>query len=353
MRMSRRKMIGAASIVPLASPVFARPANLQDVGEWILPPALRPGDTVMFVAPAGPVDADKIEKARKVFKGKGIEVVIPKDLPDRRSSYLAGSDSERLQELNEAIASPDIAGIFPCRGGYGLTRILDGVDYAGLRKYPKIVAGFSDITALHLAIAKKSRVITFHSPMPQYYLYDEEEAFTAVTNSFWDTILEARYTSDAPPGYDVELGENFTRPKTLVGGNAKGRLFGGNLTLINSTLGTPYQIESRGSILVFEDVDEEPYRIDRYLSQLRLSGILNEVSGIIVGSLTDSIEKESQAQAECHEIFTHYFSDLGVPVVTHFPVGHTRFNITIPIGANAHLDADRKRLSILENPVSV
>lgn len=353
MRMSRRQMLGAASAAPLAYSAYAQPGDLQDAREWIAPPALRSGDTIMFVAPAGPVNAEKIIKARKAFESRGLEVVIPEGLLNRRQDYLAGSDSERLQELNDAIADRDIAGIFPCRGGYGLTRILDRVDYEGLRKRPRIVAGFSDITALHLAIARKSRLITFHSPMPQYYLYDDEKAFASVTKSFWNTILKARYTSDNSPGYDVELPRNCPRPKTLVGGNAEGRLFGGNLTLINATLGTPFQIESRGSILVLEDVGEEPYRIDRYLSQLRLAGILNEVSGIIVGTLTDSTATESQAQDECREIFAHYFSDLGIPVVTNFPVGHTRFNVTIPIGAQARLDADRVSLSILENPVAL
>lgn len=349
----RRQLIAGASLSALAFQLRGVAFTRQDKLGWIAPPALRAEDKVIFVAPAGPVDSGKVEKARKVFEAQGLEVIVPKSLASRRKGYLAGSDAERLQELNNAIADPDIAGIFPFRGGYGLTRILDRVDYEGLRKHPKIVAGFSDITALHLAIAKKSRLITFHSPMPQAYLYDKDEENSVATNSFWDSILQPRQTVEHAKGYDLKLPENGRKPKALVGGRAKGRLLGGNLTLLCSTLGTPFQVDFQGSILFIEDVDEAPYRIDRYLSQLRLAGILDEVSGIIVGTLTDSLDREPAAQSACQDIFEHYFADLGVPVMTNFPVGHTRLNLTIPHGAEAELDADKTSLRILESPVSL
>ncbi|MEM7559587.1 MAG: LD-carboxypeptidase, partial [Planctomycetota bacterium] len=349
---NRRRLLVGASLSTVA--LQSRTANAcpPDARDWLAPPALRAGDRVIFVAPAGPVDAGKVEKARKVFEAHGLEVIVPKSLVSRRKGYLAGSDAERLEELNNAINEPNIAGIFPFRGGYGLTRILDRVDYEGLRKHPKIVAGFSDITALHLAIAKKSRLITFHSPMPQAYLYDKEKENSVVTNSFWNSILKVRKTAEGAKGYDLELPENGLKPKVLVGGRAMGRLLGGNLTLLCSTLGTPFQVDFRGSILFFEDVDEAPYRIDRYLSQLRLAGILDEVSGIIVGTLTDSLDRDPAAQSACQDIFEHYFADLGVPVMTNFPVGHTRQNLTVPHGAEAELDADKPRLRVLESPVS-
>ncbi|MEM7478901.1 MAG: LD-carboxypeptidase, partial [Planctomycetota bacterium] len=298
MLMNRRQMFGATSLLALTSPAAAWSSDEQNGREWLAPPALRAGDTVMFVAPAGPVEADKVGRARKVFEAQGLQVIVPPGLASRRKGYLAGDDSERLQELNSAIADPDVAGVFPIRGGYGMTRILDRIDYEELRKQPKIVAGFSDITALQLAIAKKSRVISFHSPMPQYNLYDKDPNLAEVTNSFWDTLLHERYSLDAE-GYEVKIPAQWPSPKVLVGGTAKGRLTGGNLTLINATLGTPFQIDARDSILFFEDVDEAPYRIDRYLSQLRLAGILDEVSGVVVGTLTGAREKESQAQGDC------------------------------------------------------
>ena len=353
MTINRRRLIVGASLSTVALQSRTAEACPPHARDWIKPPALRPGDKVVFVAPAGPVDAGKVEKARRVFEAQGLEVVVPRTLASRREGYLAGSDAERLEELNGAINDPNIAGIFPFRGGYGLTRILDRIDYEGLRKHPKIVAGFSDITALHLAVAEKSRLITFHSPMPQAYLYDKNEANSVVPKSFWDSILETRYSVERENGYELRLPENGPRPKVLVGGRAKGRLLGGNLTLLCSTLGTPFQVDFRGNILFFEDVDEAPYRIDRYLSQLRLAGILNEVSGIIVGTLTDSLAREPAAQSACESIFEHYLADLGIPVMTNFPVGHTRQNLTIPHGAQAELGADETRLQVLESPVSI
>ncbi|MEC8557995.1 MAG: LD-carboxypeptidase [Planctomycetota bacterium] len=352
MSIRRRQLIAGVSLSALAFQLRVVAFTGQDELGWIAPPALREDDKVVFVAPAGPVDSAKVETARRTFETQGLEVVVPRSLASRSRGYLAGSDAERLEELNNAIADPNIAGIFPFRGGYGLTRILDRIDYEGLRKHPKIVAGFSDITALHLAIAKKSRLITFHSPMPQAYLYDKDEENPVVTNSFWGSLLRARYTVERAKGYSIELPENGLRPKMLVGGRAKGRLLGGNLTLLCSTLGTPFQVDFRGSILFIEDVDEAPYRIDRYLSQLRLTGILDDVSGIIVGTLTDSLARESTAQSACQDIFEHYFADLGVPVITNFPVGHTRLNLTIPHGAEAELDADETSLRILERTIS-
>ena len=140
MHMSRRTLLGLASTVPSLFPAFAHSAELQDGNEWIAPPALRPGDTVIFVAPAGPVDGGKVEKARRVFEARGIKVLIPKGLLSRRVNYLAGTDSDRLKELNDAIANPDIAGIFACRGDYGLRRIVDGVDFEAAQD-PAVIVG--------------------------------------------------------------------------------------------------------------------------------------------------------------------------------------------------------------------
>src|SRR5207237_574223 len=159
-----------------------------------------------------------------------------------------------------------------CRGGYGLTRILDRVDYAALRKGPKIVTGYSDLTALHLAIARKARVITFHSPMPMSDLWREGPVYAYAARSFRRAVFACQY-AQGERGY-VLNGPEVGKPVKLVGGKGKGRLVGGNLTLICSTLGTPYAIEAKGNVLFLEDVNEAPYRIDRCLSQLRLAGVL-------------------------------------------------------------------------------
>ncbi len=325
-----------------------------DSKDWISPPALSHNDTVTFVAPAGPIDIEKVRKARAVFEKVGLRVDVPKGLA-RKNDYLAGSDEQRTEELNAAIADPNITAIFPCRGGYGLTRILDNIDYQLLRTNPKIIAGFSDITALHLAIARKSRVITFHSPMPQCYLWDESEDYAFSATALWRTVMRSTYQDTHKRGFVVETSEKGPQPKKLTGGCAYGRLIGGNMTLISITLSTPYAIEPNGSILVLEDINEDLFKIDRYFSQLRLAGILHAVNGIIIGTFTKSDKEhlEKQDRNEIQKIVTHYCLNLGVPVVTDFPIGHSPYNVTIPLGAKAKLDADQPSLMILENPVKV
>jgi muramoyltetrapeptide carboxypeptidase len=312
-------------------------------GEWLAPPALRIGDTIMFVAPAGPVDKDQVLTYRTHLEELGFKVIVPKNL-FRRDGYLAGSDEERARELNAAIADPEVDAIFPCRGGYGLTRILDKIDYGRLRKNPKIVTGFSDITALHLAIAREARVITFHSPMPQHYLWRSDKEYAYSVKCFWRMLLHSEYTKKTN-GFVIPMPDRSPSPKKLSGGRAHGRLVGGNLTLISVTIGTPYEIEADGNILVIEDTDEKAYKIDRYLSHLRLAGILDVVSGIVVGTF-DSVDR-----TDVEKIVSGYCSNLGIPVLINFPVGHTPLNATLPLGAQVELDADMGTLRLLENPV--
>jgi len=312
--------------------------------EWIKPQALRSGNTIAFVAPASPIDKDPVLKYAKQLEEAGFRVILPKRL-DRTERFLAGSDDERAAELNAAIRDPKVRAIFPCRGGYGLTRILDRIDYAALRADPKIITGFSDLTALHLAVARQARVVTFHSPMPERYLWREDGDFAYSASSFRRALLADRYKK-GEEGYTVELPPDRARPVKLVGGKARGRLVGGNLTLICSTLGTPYALEPRGNILFLEDTGEKPYQIDRALSQLRLAGILDAVAGVVVGTFEKTDPKEVE------KILRDYLGKRTIPVVTNFPVGHGHFNATLPHGARVELDADAGTLRVLENPVT-
>ncbi len=321
----------------------AAPASL----DWIVPPALKPGDKIALVAPAGPIDLAKVETYVAQMRREGFEVQLPPGI-DRRADYLAGSDDQRIDELNAAIRDPSVRAIFPCRGGYGVMRTLDRVDYAALRRDPKIVTGFSDITGLHMAISRHCRLVTFHSPMPMYELYRKEPEFDFATKSFRRAILASEY----PPG-----AVGFTLPapprsapqiEKLVGGKARGRIWGGNLTLVCGTLGTPYALEPEGAILVLEDLDEPPYRVDRYLAQLRLAGVLDRIAGVIIGDFHATKPEETPT---VHRAIREYLKDLRVPVVLNFPVGHVPLNATLPHGAMAELDADAGTLRILENPV--
>ena len=183
------------------------------------------------------------------------------------------------------IRDPKVRAIFPVRGGFGLTRIVDRIDYAALRNDPKIITGYSDLTALHLAVARQARVVTFHSPLVMHNLWQVDKpdhAFAA--DAFRRAVFADRYPK-GQTGYVIPVPAD-AKPAKLIGGTARGRCSGGNLSLICATLGTPYAIQPKGAILFVEDVNEAPYRVDRMLSQLRLAGVLDEVAGVVVGSFT-------------------------------------------------------------------
>ena len=314
--------------------------------DWIRPSALEPGDTIAFVAPAGPAEWEPVRKYAEMLRQAGYKVRVPDDVADRKSGYLAGTDAQRADELNAMIRDPEVRAIFPVRGGYGLMRILDRIDYAALRADPKIITGYSDVTALHLAIAAQARLVTFHSPMPMSNLWKEEDpghAFSA--RSFRRAVFSDQYPADSC-GYTVEVPAGC-KPVCVVGGKARGRLLGGNLTLICSTLGTPYAIDPTGAILLVEDVDEAPYRVDRALSQLRLAGILDGIAGAVIGTFT---EDDQADLAEYDRVVQEYFGSLEVPVVMHYPVGHTRWNATLPHGGLVELDADELAVRVVEDP---
>jgi muramoyltetrapeptide carboxypeptidase len=321
-------------------------SDLPPQSEWIMPSALKPGDTIAFVAPAGPIEMAPVKEYAQRLENAGYHVEIPNGI-GRKAGYLAGSDQERADELNAAIHDPKVRAIFPCRGGYGLTRILDRIDYAALRRDPKIITGFSDLTALHLAIAREARVVTFHSPLPEASLWKNDKDHAFATSSFERAVFADRYKAESV-GYRIELPSDQPRPTTLVGGKARGRLVGGNLTLISTTLGTPYAIEPKGKILFIEDVHEAPYRIDRYLSQLRLAGVLDDLAGVVAGGFNSNDAKDAK---EIDRVLREYFSTMKKPVVINFPVGHIVRNATLPVGALVELDGDAGSLKLLENPV--
>lgn len=313
---------------------------------WLRAPALKAGDTIAFVAPAGPVEIEPITRYATQLEAIGFHVQIPPNVV-RKWEYLAGTDEERANELNEAIRNPEVKAIFAIRGGFGLTRILDRIDYEALRKSPKVVVGYSDLTALHLAIARKTQLVTFHGPMPMSNLWQADTPKYKYANDAFRRVVFAKSYSDGTVGFAIPLPTDVTT-KALVGGKATGRLVGGNLSLVCATLGTPYAIDPKDSILFLEDVNEAPYRVDRMLSQLRLAGILNAVSGVVIG---DFSSKDAEEKRAINRVLQEYFGSLRVPVLMNFPVGHVPENATIPHGALAEIDSEKLSLRLLENPV--
>jgi len=316
---------------------------------WLTPKGLKPGDTIAVIAPAAPATQPEFAAYVKLMEGKGYRVISRPGLVGRKEHYLGGTDEERAGEINEYLRDPKVRMIMPVRGGFGVSRILDRIDYDALRRDPKVIAGYSDLTALHLAAARHARVVTFHSPMAMRDLWREnEKAYAFPAKSFRRSVFADQY-SVGQKGFVVETPEGHQH-STLVGGRATGRLLGGNLSLVVTLMGTPHALEPKGAILFLEDVSEPAYRIDRYLSQLRLGGVLDQVAGVVLGSFTT---KEETEEKDTQRVLKEYFGKLKVPVVTDYPVGHTPKNATLPHGALVELDADRGTLKVLENPVRV
>ncbi|MCE3016235.1 MAG: LD-carboxypeptidase [Pirellula sp.] len=332
-------------VIPLVfSQSVVTPIAAQE--PWLRAPALKPGDTIAFVAPAGPVEIEPVNQYMKQLEAAGFRVLVPQNI-ERNWEYLAGTDEQRADELNSAIRNPEVDAIFAIRGGFGLTRILDRIDYDALRKSPKVVVGYSDLTALHLAIARKIQLISFHGPMPMSNLWQgDAPKYKYANDTLHRTIFAEKYAVDLV-GFAIPLPANKNM-RALFAGKATGRLIGGNLSLICATLGTPYAITPKGAILFLEDVNEAPYRVDRMLSQLRLAGVLEEVSGVAIG---DFSTRDTEDRLATDRVLVEYFGRLHVPVVMNFPVGHIPDNATIPHGALAEIDSDNLSLRLLENPV--
>ncbi len=330
----------------------------------IFPKALAPGDTVMIVAPAKYLDKGRVALAKQRLEEMGFKVKIPAGL-FRKKGFLGGSDEERAGELMAAFADPEIDAIFPGTGGYGTTRIVDKLDYDVIRRNPKILVGFSDITGLHIAINQKTGLVTFHSPNPEWGLGTEKNLSPFAAKWFWRAILAKEYGSEAgylirthagdPPQLgDDKLFDGVPRAHTMHGGKGRGRLIGGNLSVMHAMMGTPFEIETDGKLLFIEDVGEAPYRVDRMLQTMRLAGKFDHVAGVILGQFTARSEEAAwDEDASVDEVLRDFFGKLKVPVVTHFPIGHVRYNATLPVGAMAELDGDAQTVRIVENPVAL
>ncbi|MEP0844241.1 MAG: LD-carboxypeptidase [Phycisphaerae bacterium] len=322
----------------------------------IFPPALRPGDTVQLVAPAGSLERSRVELARTRLTRMGFHVRVPENL-FRKRGYLAGDDDVRAEELMAAFRDPTVRAVLPGAGGYGTTRLLDLLDYEAIRQNPKVLLGYSDITGLHLAIQRKTGLVTFHGPVVSHGLGSRENLTGFSRDYLWRALLYRSYFDWAgqllDEGYTYELPPALPELRALSSGRAAGRLTGGNLSLVCALMGTAFEVQTAGRVLFIEDTNEEPYRIDRYLSQLRLGGKFDRVSAVILGQFTNCESRKGEDSLSLEQVLADYFEGLGVPVIANFPAGHSRFNATLPINALVEVDADARRVRLLENPVQL
>ena len=303
------------------------------------PKRLKLGDTIGVVAPGSPTTEEKVEKVYNKLTKMGFKVVMGKSCYSKYG-YLAGRDEIRAEDLNNMFGDKEINGIICLRGGYGTIRILDLLDYSLIRKNPKVFVGYSDITALHIAINKLSNLVTFHGPMAASDLIGDISDFSL--NSLYNSIFNEQFN----PSIENPL-EDL---KAINGGVAEGEIIGGNLSLIVSTIGTPYEIDTKGKILFIEEIGEEPYRIDRMLTQLRLSNKLQEVEGIILGNFNNCSPEDPDMSLTLEEVIDNIIKPLNKPTLLNLQAGHCEPTITIPFGVKARLDADRKQITILEKP---
>lgn len=297
----------------------------------IKPPRLEPGDTIGVIAPAGPVARDEVMPAMDLIRKKGYRILASPNLY-KKKAYLAGSDEARLDDLQSMFTNKDVKAVFCARGGYGTIRLLDRIDFNVIRKNPKIIAGYSDVTALLLAIFNNAGLVTFHGPIIR-------DLVRGMKNNL-DHLLDLLSS-------ETEHVMDLSRGSVIKQGHASGTVIGGNLSLICSLAGTPFMPRTKGLILFIEDRGEPLYRIDRMLTHLRLAGVIKGLSGLIAGSFTDCGNMR-----DIKKILKDVTSDTDIPVVSGLPVGHGKKNKTMPIGLHADLDTGNMRLSFLETCVT-
>ena len=304
----------------------------------IRPVPLKKGDKVALVGLSSPSLEERIEPAIKSIEELGLIPVLGESIKCRHG-YLSGSDKVRADDINKMFADKSIRGIFAMRGGYGCARILNMIDYKIIKKNPKVFVGYSDVTALHNVINEKCRLITFHGPMPATELYkgiDEYSMKSYIDNIFCGNACRKLCN---PENYEM---------KTLTGGNAKGILIGGNLTLVAASMGTPYEVDTKGKILFLEDIGEYPFRIDRMLTQLKQCNKFKDAEGIILGAWTDCNATDPDKSLSLMEIFQEILVPENKPIIYNACFGHCLPTMTIPMGAKISMDADTKEILILD-----
>ena len=297
------------------------------------PRALKPGATLGIAAPGGPVERDVLLAGIALLEGRGFRTRMRDDLFARRG-YLAGDDARRAGELTELVADPQVDAILCARGGYGCDRILPRLDAAVFRAARKPLVGYSDVTALLLWQRRQAGLVGFHGPML--------ERGSDVDPGVLDALIGALAGERAP----------VLRGTPRAGGVATGRLVGGSLTLVAASIGTSWEIDTRGAILLLEDRGERPYRIDRMLQQLRGAGKLAPLAGVGLGDFSSCLD-ERYPDLSAEQLVAEVIAPLHIPLVSDLPFGHVKANYPWPMGCRAKLDADRGELRMLERGVSV
>jgi len=303
----------------------------------IRPKPLKKGDKIGLIGASSPTKQDRIEPSIKAMEDLGFEVVLGESCRGYHG-FLSGSDELRAKDINKMFEDKSIKGIFAIRGGYGASRLLDMLDYNMIKKNPKVFAGYSDVTALHNVFNEKCKLITFHTPMASTELYKGVDDYTM-------DYFKKNIFSNAPLG--ILKNPEGQEIKTLVSGKAKGKLVGGNLSLVVSSMGTPYELDTKGKILFLEDVDEYPYRIDRMLLQLKQCGKFKDAAGIILGAWTNCKANEGDNSLSLMEVFEELIKTENKPTIYNLACGHCMPTSSIPLGSEVKINGDKSEIIVL------
>lgn len=303
----------------------------------IKPSVLQKGDSIAIIAPSSSFPKDSFIYGIKQIESMGFNIYYNESIFQNKDHYLAGSVERRLSEWNSYWLDDNVKAIFCARGGYGAMELLDSIDFSVSAKHPKIFMGCSDITPILNMISQKSKLIAFHGPVVCGIGNTNSESIEYMWRFFKGLI-------DFPVNlWHEQIG-------VLVHGTTQGELCGGNLTLITSTMGTPYDISMKDKILCIEDVGERPYRIDRMIRQLYLSGKLRELKAVIIGEMWNCKEQNQLTNRPLEDIFMSFFKELNIPVIVNMPFGHGKQNYLIPFGATLHIHTEKKEL-VIQEPV--
>ncbi|MBX7136025.1 MAG: LD-carboxypeptidase [Fimbriimonadaceae bacterium] len=298
------------------------------------PRALQPGDTLAIVSPSSPIAKEKLERGLEVLHQAGYRTKVYPHALDA-NDYMAGEDKDRMSDLQQAFADPEVDAVYCSRGGYGCARLMPYLDLDAMAASGKMFLGFSDITTIHLALNRRG-LVTLYSPMALSFSVERQPW---VYESFLGALKGDTTTpKDAP------------KANTLVGGTVEAEVCGGCLCLLTDSLGTPDALDAAGKILLIEDIDEHPHRVDAMFTHLITSGILQSAAGIVVGEMTGTDEKvdASIGGRPWRDIVIDRVLPLGIPAVIDFPFGHVKNMLTMPLGIRARLDADAGTLTYLE-----
>src|SRR5579884_453500 len=350
--MTRRQFAGAMAVGAQAAVRADAPA----APALIKPAPLHTGDTVGLITPSSNVaDPAELELAVRAVRYLGLNPRLGRNTNKRRG-YLAGTVQERLDDLHAMFRDPDVRGIWCIRGGYGAPQLLDQIDYSLVRANLKVFLGYSDITALHLAFNRLAGLVTFHGPVVIFHggVTHLSSSYTVgnLQRVLFQTGPIGRLT--IPPAPNPLAAQH--RIQTIRPGQAHGRLIGGNLSLIASLMGTPYEVDSRNAILFTEEIGEAAYRVDRMLTQLRLAGKLNAAAGVVFGECTEcgsgDCKPAFDSTLSVTEVLNGIIGQARVPAFSGLTIGHTAEQLTLPVGVPATIDADRGELVIEEGGVA-